>query len=122
MPETEMGTTSLMNAPKRVSPSTMAASSSSLWMDLKKPISSQVEKGPEMLERRLSVEDEGIVLQIVEVVRLLEGCDEHPVEGERQEHGKHHHDEPVHNAAEDLSGGSADHQATSVRCATRSMR
>ena len=45
IPETEIGTTIFRNAPKRVRPSTIAASSSSLGIDLKKPISSQIEKG-----------------------------------------------------------------------------
>src|SRR5262249_61233846 len=45
IPDSDMGTTSLMNAPKRLSPSTIAASSSSLGMVLKNPISSQVENG-----------------------------------------------------------------------------
>src|SRR5580700_8160966 len=45
MPESEIGTTSRTNAPKRVRPSTIAASSSSRGIDLKNPISNQVEKG-----------------------------------------------------------------------------
>src|SRR5882762_969712 len=45
MPEVDIGTTSLMNAPNRVRPSTIAASSSSLGIDLKKPINSQIENG-----------------------------------------------------------------------------
>src|SRR5229473_3351673 len=45
IPETEMGMTNLTKAPKRVRPSTIAASSSSLGMDLKKPMRSQMEKG-----------------------------------------------------------------------------
>src|ERR1700735_1677667 len=44
-PESKIGTTSRTNAPKRVSPSTIAASSSSRGIDLKNPISNQVEKG-----------------------------------------------------------------------------
>src|ERR1051326_5571194 len=45
MPEREIGTTILTNAPNRVSPSTMAASSNSRGIDLKKPISNQMENG-----------------------------------------------------------------------------
>src|SRR6202046_5334584 len=45
IPESEIGTTSRTNAPERVSPSTIAASSSSRGIDLKNPISNQVEKG-----------------------------------------------------------------------------
>src|SRR6202046_4271426 len=45
MPEIEIGTTSRTNAPKRVSPSTIAASSSSRGIDLKNPISNQGENG-----------------------------------------------------------------------------
>src|ERR1700685_1686599 len=45
MPEIEIGTTSRTNAPKRVRPSTIAASSSSRGIDLKNPISNQVENG-----------------------------------------------------------------------------
>src|SRR5262245_59738867 len=42
---TDMGSTTLTNAPKRLSPSTMAASSRSRGITLKKPISSQVQNG-----------------------------------------------------------------------------
>jgi hypothetical protein len=45
IPETEIGITSFKKAWNRVRPSTMAASSSSGGIDLKKPMSSQVEKG-----------------------------------------------------------------------------
>jgi len=45
MPEIDIGTISLMNAPQRVRPSTIAASSRSLGIDLKNPISNHVENG-----------------------------------------------------------------------------
>src|SRR5438067_10845916 len=49
IPDVEIGITILTKAPKRVRPSTMAASSSSLGIDLKKPIRSQTENGMVML-------------------------------------------------------------------------
>src|SRR5260370_42050096 len=59
IPETEMGITNLTNAPKRVSPSTIAASSNSLGMDLKKPIRGQMEKGTVKVgETRISAHKE----------------------------------------------------------------
>ena len=45
IPETEMGMTSFTNAPKRVRPSTSAASSRSRGIALKNPMSSQIENG-----------------------------------------------------------------------------
>ena len=45
IPEVDIGIISLMNAPQRVNPSTIAASSRSFGISLKKPISSHVENG-----------------------------------------------------------------------------
>src|SRR5712692_9483077 len=45
IPDVDIGIMSLTNAPQRERPSTIAASSRSRGIDLKKPMSSQVEKG-----------------------------------------------------------------------------
>ena len=45
MPAVDTGTTTRRKAPKRLSPSIIAASSRSRGIALKKPISSQVQKG-----------------------------------------------------------------------------
>src|SRR6185436_4117039 len=45
IPDVDIGITSFRKAPKRVRPSTIAASSSSLGIDLKNPISNQIENG-----------------------------------------------------------------------------
>src|SRR5216683_5538979 len=75
-----------------------------------------------MLERRLLVKDERIVLKIVKIARTLKGCDQHPVERERQQNGEHHHDDPMRHLAEDRADTPLNHQATSVRCATRNIK
>jgi hypothetical protein len=76
---------------------------------------------PEVLERRLFVEDERIILEVIEVPRALEARDEHPIEREGEQDGEDGENRPVKRAERQLPRADARHQVTSVRCAERSI-
>src|SRR5216684_268146 len=75
-----------------------------------------------MLERRREVEQEGIVLDGVKVDVPLERGDQHPEEGECQRDGEEQENDNVQGLRPDLAKRLGPHQATSDRCATRSIR
>jgi len=62
-----------------------------------------LEEVRDLIERRREVEDERVVLQVVEVVHLLEGGDEHPVHGEAREHDEDREEGPEPDFLTDLS-------------------
>src|SRR5262249_21383112 len=75
-----------------------------------------LEQEPQVLQGRRQVEDERVVLDVVQIGRLLEAGDRHPDEGEGQERGE----DEEHPPAQDPCGEPA-HHTTSARWATRSM-
>src|SRR5258708_38654306 len=75
-----------------------------------------------MLERRREVEQEGVVLDGVEVDVALERGDQHPEERERQRDSEEQENADVQSPGGGLAKGLGPHHAPSERCATRSIR
>ena len=80
-----------------------------------------VDEKTEVLERRLLVEDERVVPQIVKIAGPLEARDQHPVEGEGEQDGEDGEHRPVERPECQLARADAGHHTTSARCADRSI-